>query len=68
MQMISSNPSFVNRDVRSQGQVVEREGEGKEVESGPQKDEIEGVPRAVDNTVYVFSFPLDARGLTQGIE
>ena len=58
MHMISSNPSFVNRDVRSQGQVVESENEGKDVESGPHNEEIEEVPRFVGDTVYAIpSFP-----------
>ena len=65
MRMINSNPSFVNRDVRSQEQVVEREGEGKDVESGPEKDEIDEVLRTV---AYATSSPPDVRKLTQVIE
>ena len=63
MRMISSNPSFVNRDVRSQGQVVEREGEGKDVESGQHTEEIEEVPRDISDAGYVIVSLPDVREL-----
>ena len=63
-----SNPSFINRDARVQEQVVENEGKDEDVETGQLKDEIEEVPRVVDDTGYVLSFPLNSRELTQSIE
>ena len=63
MQAISSNPSFINRDVRSQGQVVEMEGEGKDVESGPHNEEIEEVPRDIGDAGYVIVSLPDVREL-----
>ena len=57
MRVDRSNPSFINRDARVQEHVVEGEGEGKDVENGPQKNEIEEVPRVVGDTVYMPSLP-----------
>ena len=68
MRMISSNPSFINRDARALGQVVEREGEGKDVESEPHNEEIEEVPRDISDTEYVIVSLPDVRELIQGIE
>ena len=68
MLALSSNPSFVNRDARAQEQVVESKDEGKDVESGPQEDEIEEVPRVVTDTVCVISSSLNAEVLTQSVE
>ena len=63
MQAIRSNPSFINRDVRSQGQAVERENEDKDVESGPHNEEIEEVPRDISDAGYVFVSLPDVREL-----
>ena len=49
MRAIRSNPSFINQDARAKEQVVESEGEGRDVERGQRKDEIEEVPRAVSD-------------------
>ena len=68
MQAIRSNPSFINRDARAQEQVVESETEGKDVENGLQKDEIEEVPRAVSDAGYVVPSALDAHGLMHCVE
>ena len=62
IQALSSNPSFVNRDVRAQELIVESEGE-KDVDNGPLKDEIEEVPRAVSDAEYVVFSALDVCGL-----
>ena len=66
-QAIRSNPSFVNRDARAPGQVVEREGEGKDVESEPHNEEIEEFPRAVTDTAYAMSSSLNVHDLTHTI-
>ena len=68
MPAIRSNPSFINRDACAQEQVVESEGKDKDAESGPQEDEIEEIPRVVDDTVCVTSSPLNAKVLTQSVE
>ena len=62
MQVDRPNPSFINRDARVHEPVVGSEGE-KDVENGPQKDEIEEVPRVVGDTVYAIS-SLNAYELT----
>ena len=54
---ISSNPSFIDRDARVQEPIVKSEGEGKDVETGMLKDEIEEVPQVVGDTVYMPSLP-----------
>ena len=61
---ISSNPSFINRDASALAeQVVERGGEGKDVESGPHNEEIEEVPRDIGDAGYVFVSLPDGREL-----
>ena len=65
MRRASSNPSFIDPNARAREQVVESEGEGKDVESGPEKDEIDEVLRTV---AYATSSPPDVRKLTQVIE
>ena len=65
MRRASSNPSFIDPNARAREQVVESEGEGKDMESRPEKDEIEEVSRTVGYAV--LSAP-DVRKLTQVIE
>ena len=63
MRRASSNPSFIDPNARAREQVVESEGEGKDVESGPHNEEIEEVPRDISDAGYAIVSLPDVREL-----